>query len=95
MIDRACVGRCFSYANYEPSTAQFRLRAAPGNSYVAANYRDSWDLQNGEHIRLPTEPPLVCIALDTAGSFTVEELKPGALCQGIFWNAFKNRPASP
>ena len=26
MIDRACLGRCFSYANYEPSTAQFRIR---------------------------------------------------------------------
>src|SRR5271157_5619728 len=26
MIDRVCLGRCFSYANYEPSTAQFRIR---------------------------------------------------------------------
>src|SRR5581483_5632654 len=24
MIDRACIGHCYSYANYEPSTAQFR-----------------------------------------------------------------------
>src|SRR5581483_5127390 len=25
MIDRVCVGRCYSYANYEPSTKQFRV----------------------------------------------------------------------
>ena len=26
VIDRACIGHCFSYANYEPATAQFRVR---------------------------------------------------------------------
>lgn len=31
MIDRACIGRCFSYANYEPATGAFRLRARPGS----------------------------------------------------------------
>ena len=25
MIDRICVGHCYSYANYEPSTDQFRI----------------------------------------------------------------------
>jgi hypothetical protein len=95
IIDRACVGRCFSYANYEPSTGQFRLRAAPGNSYVAATYRDSWELQNGQHVRRPDEPPLLCIALDPAGRFAVREWNPGVLCPGIFWNVFQDRPANP
>jgi len=31
LVDRACVGRCFSYSNYEPSSGQFRVRALPGN----------------------------------------------------------------
>jgi hypothetical protein len=35
ILDRACLGRCFSYGNYEPSTLQFRVRAVPGNSIVA------------------------------------------------------------
>lgn len=34
IVDRACIGRCFSYGNYEPATAQFRVRAVPGNSIV-------------------------------------------------------------
>jgi len=95
MIDRACLGRCFSYANYEASTTQFRVRAAPGNPYVAAAYGDSWDLQNGQYGVLPGDPPLLCIALDPAGRFTVEELKTGARCEAIFWNVFENRPATP
>jgi hypothetical protein len=39
ILDRACVGRCFSYGNYEPSTRQFRVRANPGNSIAAPNQR--------------------------------------------------------
>jgi hypothetical protein len=35
ILDRACLGRCFSYGNYEPATLQFRVRAVPGNSIVA------------------------------------------------------------
>ena len=31
MVDRVCVGRCYSYGNYEASTGQFRIRALPGN----------------------------------------------------------------
>lgn len=95
MFDRACIGRCFSYANYEPSTAQFRLRATPGNSYVAGSYRDSWELQNGQHMRRASEPPLLCVALDRAGSFSIYEWGPGTLCQGISWNVLEDRPARP
>lgn len=36
ILDRACIGRCFSYDNYEPSSGQFRVRAVPGNSIVEA-----------------------------------------------------------
>lgn len=34
IVDRACIGRCFSYDNYEPPSGLFRVRAAPGNSIV-------------------------------------------------------------
>jgi len=27
-VDRACIGHCFSYSNYEPSSGQFRVRAS-------------------------------------------------------------------
>src|SRR5271157_4610846 len=50
MIDRVCLGRCFSYANYEPSTAQFRVRAARANDIVTADYGDSFKLQTGTYV---------------------------------------------
>jgi hypothetical protein len=37
ILDRACIGRCFSYLNYEPSSGQFRVRAQPGNLFVVMN----------------------------------------------------------
>ena len=37
-LDRACIGRCFSYANYEPSSRQFRIRAQAGNAVVFDKY---------------------------------------------------------
>jgi hypothetical protein len=42
VVDRICVGRCFSYANYEPSTAQFRVRADHENPFVVSDYGESW-----------------------------------------------------
>lgn len=35
ILDRACIQRCISFGNYEPATRQFRVRAAPGNSFAA------------------------------------------------------------
>ena len=35
LADRACIGKCFSFGNYEAATAQFRIRAQSGNSIVA------------------------------------------------------------
>ena len=95
MIDRACVGRCFSYANYEPSTAQFRLRATPGNPYVAASYRDSWELQSGQHIRRSGEPPLMCVALDSGGSLSAHAWKSDALCPPILWSVLRDQAVEP
>jgi hypothetical protein len=46
VVDRPCIGRCFDFADYEPSTGQFRLRAQPGNSLVIS---DSADIDKLEH----------------------------------------------
>lgn len=48
-VDRACVGHCFSYANYEPSSGQFRIRARPGSPMVRAIEDDTEDMQAGEY----------------------------------------------
>ena len=47
IADRACIGHCFSYANYEPSSGQFRIRAKPGSPVVSASDDDTEDMQAG------------------------------------------------
>lgn len=37
IIDRACIGRCFSYGNYEASSRQFRIRMKSENPFVLSN----------------------------------------------------------
>ncbi|MFN7997668.1 MAG: hypothetical protein U0Q18_28880 [Bryobacteraceae bacterium] len=58
IIDRACIGRCFSYANYEPSTGVFRVRAERPNAVVVASLRDSWAMQVGGYTVKPEDLPM-------------------------------------
>ncbi|MDR3721937.1 MAG: hypothetical protein P4L00_10085 [Candidatus Acidoferrales bacterium] len=58
MVDRACIGRCFSYGNYEPSTGLFRVRALPGNPYVLSDYNLAVDMENGEYRVQPEDLPV-------------------------------------
>ncbi len=58
IVDRACIGRCFSYDNYEPSSQQFRLRARAGNGIVAANGIDADQMQSGSYTVRSSDPPL-------------------------------------
>jgi len=47
--DRACIGHCFLFSNYEPSTRQFRVRVQPGSPVVTASVDDSEDMQSGTY----------------------------------------------
>lgn len=78
MIDRACIGHCYSYANYEPSTAQFRIRATEPNPYVIADYGDSFDMQNGKYVFKPGELPVYSLDISKSGEITTRRLKAGA-----------------
>jgi hypothetical protein len=68
LVDRICVGRCFSYANYEPATAQFRVRADHQNPFVVSDYGDSWNIQTGGYVVKPRDLPLYKIDLCEPGS---------------------------
>lgn len=61
MIDRACIGHCFSYANYEPASAQFRLRVLPGSPVVLDSSQLVSSLQAGEYTVQPRDLPLFAI----------------------------------
>lgn len=60
-IDRACIGRCFSFANYEPSSLQFRLRALPGNRIVTTSVDQSDDMSSGDYLVRQADLPLISI----------------------------------
>ncbi|MEN6536844.1 MAG: hypothetical protein ABFD60_00345 [Bryobacteraceae bacterium] len=85
MIDRACVGRCFSYANYEPSTTQFRVRAAPGNGVVVTNYSDSFALQHRTYSVRASDLPLYQVRFRDERSLSMhaKSLKSGEIVTRI------------
>jgi hypothetical protein len=58
MIDRACIGYCFSYGNYEPSSNVFRVRATDGNPYVLNNYDTATSTESGDYEVQPGDVPL-------------------------------------
>ena len=58
IVDRACIGRCFSYGNYEPATRQFRVRASPRNTIVAMNLEAAIATQDPHYVVPPQDPPL-------------------------------------
>jgi len=58
IVDRACIGRCFSYGNYEPGSAVFRVRALPGNPYVMTDYDLAVDMEHGGYVVRPGDLPV-------------------------------------
>ena len=91
MIDRACVGRCFSYGNYEPSTAQFRVRATAPNPYVVFRYGDSIDIQRGLYVVKPGDLPIYQVDLED-GRLVIRSLQAGVPCGMKYWNTLAGTP---
>jgi len=93
IVDRACIGRCFSYDNYEPPSALFRVRAAPGNSIVyVADESEAGARSEKERVEARVKalnPPVFEISQCSAnsGDICARELSPdeiGALVEGDF-----------
>jgi hypothetical protein len=85
MIDRACLGRCYSYANYEPSTAQFRIRAVAGNPIVVSTYVDASRFQEGTYVVKERDVPLYQVTMDQAGHMGIRILTAGAQTGIAYW----------
>jgi hypothetical protein len=57
-VERACIGHCFSYANYEPSSGEFRVRVREGSPVVTFSTDDAEDMASGEYEVDDTDLPL-------------------------------------
>ncbi len=77
-VDRACIGRCFSYGNYEPATRQFRIRVQPGSPVVVQSYADSYAIQTGSYTIKETDLPIyaLCPRPGAPVSFELRGLQP-------------------
>lgn len=70
VVDRACVGHCFLYSNYEPATRQFRLRVEEDSPVAVAATEDSEDMQAGNYEVREDDLPLKQIYQCDANDFT-------------------------
>jgi hypothetical protein len=62
MVDRACVGKCFSFENYEPPTRQFRVRVEESGSPFNTDDSDaSQQMEAGEYVVQPGDLPMAQI----------------------------------
>ena len=86
MIDRVCLGRCYSYANYEPSTAQFRIRTQGNSPIVLSSYGDSWNLQQGKYVLQERDLPIYKVDLEK-GRLVIRDLEAGKPCGIAYWKA--------
>jgi hypothetical protein len=57
MLERACVGYCFSYGNYEAASQQFWVRANERNPYVMTYFGDTSDMEDGAYEVAPEDLP--------------------------------------
>lgn len=48
-VERACIGHCFVYSDYEPATKSFRLRVQPGSPIATSIASDSEDMASGTY----------------------------------------------
>jgi hypothetical protein len=95
MVDRACIERCYSYANYEPSTAAFRVRAIAENPIVVFRYADSSALQAGTYVVREKDLPMYAVDLNAAGQAFVRSLEAGVPSGSTQWKALPDLLRAP
>jgi hypothetical protein len=59
VADRACIGHCYTYSNYEAPSQQFRVRISPqGSPLVTSSEDDAEDMEGGAYEVQSSDPPL-------------------------------------
>ncbi len=77
--DWACIGHCYSYADYEPATLAFRIQVDRPNSAVSTDMATVQDIEAGRHIVTPSESPIysVCRCDDQNPPLCLRRLEAG------------------
>jgi len=58
IVDRACIGRCFVYSNYEAPERKFRVRARSGNPIVTVSADAGKAMQSGRYVVRDEDLPM-------------------------------------
>jgi len=90
MIDRVCIGHCYSYANYEPSSGQFRVQATGENRYVAYPSSRARALEIGVDIVRETDLPLYLMDFAANGTIAVKSVAAGTPLAATSWSVLEN-----
>lgn len=61
LLERACIGRCYAYADYEPASHEFRVRVNGLTPYVVPTYADSYSMQMGTYVVQRRDLPVYAI----------------------------------
>lgn len=78
LLDRACIGHCFSYGNYEPASEQFRVRVDWRNPYVVPDRRTTEQIEYGGFVVQPYQDPIHHLHWDRPSRrFTLRVLRSG------------------
>jgi hypothetical protein len=89
MVDRLCVGRCYSWANYEPATAQFRIRVVGPQSIVAPVDEATWRVQAGTYLVQPKDLPLYQVEAEPTGNVHLRSLPAGDYNRLTLWDGMR------
>jgi hypothetical protein len=57
IVDRECIGHCFSFGNYEPASTLFRVQSLPGNKYAMSDFEDVASMEAGDYQMQPEDLP--------------------------------------
>ena len=93
IVDRACIGRCFAYANYEPASGQFRIRVRPGSPVATDSVDSSQAMEDGKYVVRPQDLPMT--EIDECGGNDLTRLCMHDLSAGEKNSGVGNRAATP
>ncbi len=80
-LERACIGRCYSYHNYEPGSWAFRVQARRPNAFVVFSARDAAQVGRGEYVVKEEDLPLYQLTPCEPERLCVQALRSGERIQ--------------